>query len=92
MFANLLQLITRRPRTGDYNLAFVSEVQVAAPPEPRSRRSERLLVVCWALIGLKSWGVWWLIEVYRIPFSPWWIIAPTLGAAAVCTGLYLWRR
>lgn len=92
MFANLLQLISRRPRSGDYDLTFVAEVQVATPREPRSRRCERLLATCWVLIGLKSWAVWWLIEVYQVPISPWWIIAPTLGAAGACTGLYLWRR
>ena len=92
MFANLLQLIARRPRTGAYNLAFVSEVRVATARESRSRRSEWLLAICWALIGLKCWGTWWLVEAYRMPFSAWWIIAPTIGAAAVCTGLYLLRR
>lgn len=92
MFANLLQLLGRRPRAGHYDLAFVAAVEVAAPRESRSRRSEWLLVICWLLIGLKSWGVWWLVEAYRMPFDAWWIIAPTLGAGAVCTGLYLWRR
>ncbi|HEY0945138.1 MAG TPA: hypothetical protein VGD81_07710 [Opitutaceae bacterium] len=92
MFANLLQLISRRPRSGDYDLAFVAEVRVAETREPRSRRCERLLAVCWALIGFKSGAVWWLIHAYQVPINPWWIIAPTVGAAGICTGLYVWRR
>ena len=92
MFANLLQLIGRRPRPGHYDLAFVAEVELAKPREPRNRRSEWLIAICWVLIALKSLGVWWLVDAYQMPFDAWWIIAPTIAAGAVCTGLYLWRR
>jgi len=91
MFANLLHLFTRRPPP-DYDLAFVKDVRAPAPGEARSRRLERLLVVCWILIGLKSWAVWWLIRRYHVPIDPWWINGPTIGAGLVCTLIYLLRR
>lgn len=90
MFANLIQLLTGRPSDRNYDLAFVKEVEVTAQ-EGRSRRSEKLLCICWLLIGLKCAATVWLIETYHVPFSAWWIIAPTLGAAAICTGIYLRR-
>ena len=63
------------------------------PRVQRSRRSERVLVGGWVLVGLKCWGVWWLVQTYhdRIPFGAWWINGPTLAAAALTTFVYLRR-
>lgn len=91
MFANLLQLLTRRAPPG-YDLAFVKEVQKSAAREPRSRRLERVLVICWVLIAIKTWAVMVLIHHFKVPINPWWINAPTLGAGAICTLIYVLRR
>lgn len=91
MFANLLQLLTRRaPPT--YDLAFVKEVRKPALREARSRRLERILLLCWGLIGLKGWAVTALIHHYQVPLNPWWINAPTIAAGAICTLIYVLRR
>jgi hypothetical protein len=57
----------------------------------RNRRSERWIVLGWVLIGFKTWGTFWLVEHYDMPFNAWWIVLPTILAAAACTWIY-WRR
>ncbi len=91
MLANLLHFLNRRRAAEDYNHAFIKGVEVLRPQSARSRRSEAVLLAGWVLIAVKCWGVWWLIARYRMPVDPWWIIAPTVAAAAVCTWLYLRR-
>lgn len=91
MFANFLQLISGRRSTHQYRNAFVEELAIHRSREPRSLRSERLLVGGWILIGIKCWVVSALISAYQVPINPWWINAPTLGSAAVCTLIYLRR-
>ncbi len=93
MLANLLQLFDRRATREDYDRAFVREVRPVVPRVTRSRRSERVLVAGWALITLKCWGVWWLLNHFenRIHLSAWWINGPTLTAAALVTLVYLRR-
>ena len=72
--------------------AFVQDVIVEHPREPRSRRAELVLAVGWLLVLAKCAAVWWLCKTTpRITFSPWWIVGPTLFFAALCTWLY-WRR
>jgi hypothetical protein len=89
MFANLLfRLRNLTPSVA--NDPFVQAVRVSQPI-PRNRRSEVLLVAGWGLIGLKCWATFWLVERYTMPFDPWWIVAPTIAAAAICTWIY-WRR
>jgi hypothetical protein len=89
MFANfLLRLRNLSPRAAED--PFVREIRIMRPV-PRSRRSEMLLLVGWLLIALKTWGTFWIVQRYQMPFNPWWIVAPTLAAAAVCTWIY-WRR
>lgn len=90
MFANLLQLFGRRS-PADYEHAFVREVQVARKPK-RDPRIERLLVIGWILIALKSVVVWWACAHYPVPFHPLWVILPTVAFAALCTAVYLGRR
>lgn len=91
MFANLLQLLTRRAPQG-YDFAFVKDVRKPVPPEARSRRLEVVLAICWVLIGLKGWIVTSLIQHYQVPLNPWWINAPTIAAGGICTLIYLLRR
>lgn len=47
-----------------------------------------IIAVCWILIGLKCIAVTWATQRYHVPFSPLWIILPTLAFAALATGLY----
>ena len=86
MFANFLRLIARRP-SGDYQQAFVAEVEVV-PRQSRNRRLERLLFWGWITILSKCAATFWLIETYQLPVNGWWVAAPSLGAAAVCSWLY----
>lgn len=92
MFANLLQLITRRPPAAHaYDLAFVKEVHVR---RHRTRRPdvERVLLVCWVLIAIKCWVVIWAVEKYHVPIDPLWVIVPTLLFALLCTAVYFLRE
>ncbi len=89
MFANLLQLITRRtPPT--YEQSFVQEVRVRAK-SARNPRLERLIVAGWLLIIAKSFLIVWLVEKYRLGFNAAWVIAPTVIFALLCTAVYFWR-
>ena len=90
MFANLLQLISRKPPPG-YERAFVEEVNVTKQT-PRNRRVEQWLIVGWIFIAVKSVLVVWAVHRWHVPFNPLWVIAPTVMFAALCTGLYLWRE
>ena len=70
----------------------MAEVRVTLPREPRSRRSEFVLVVGWLLIGLKSVAIWWACDHYpEIKVNAWWVIGPTVFFGALCTWLY-WQR
>ncbi len=90
MFANLFHLISRRMQPG-YDRRFVQGVAVREKT-PRNRRVERLIWICWGLIGVKSVVVVWAVRHYAIPFSPLWVIAPTVAFAALCTAVYYWRN
>ena len=87
MFANLLQLISRRESPG-YEQGFIRETR---PRRVRNPRMERLIILGWVLIALKSALVLWAVPHYHIPFSPYWVIVPTLVFAALCTAVYLRR-
>jgi hypothetical protein len=89
MFANFLRLITRQPTA--YQHAFVREVEVT-PGRTRDQRVQRLLLWGWIVILLKCLATFWLIQHYRLPFNGWWIAAPSLLAAVVCSYLYRPRR
>lgn len=91
VLANLLHFLQRRRTAEDYDNAFVREVEIRRAREPRSRKSERILILGWILIGLKCAAVWWAIRAYSMPVNPWWIVVPTLMAAGVCTWLYVRR-
>ncbi len=86
MFANLLHLIPRRMQR-DYDRRFVRGVAVRRKPA-RNPRMERLIWICWGLIAVKSAFIAWAVPHYRIPFSPLWVILPTIAFAALCTAVY----
>lgn len=90
MFANFFQLLTRRTDT-DYEAAFIRDVDTGPRPT-RNPQVERLIWVGWILIVFKSLLVAWACSRYPVPFHPLWIIGPTVAFAALCTGVYLWRR
>jgi hypothetical protein len=89
MFANLLRLISRRVPPG-YETGFVQEVRLP-PQRVRLPRLERLLWICWGLIAVKCAVVFWAVPHYAIPFSPYWVVAPTIIFALLATALYHWR-
>jgi len=90
MFPNLFQLISRRTPP-DYELGFVEEVKTTSP-RTRNPRIERLFLIAWILIVLKSIFVIWAVDHYHIPFSALWVIAPTVIFAGLCTAVYFGRR
>ena len=89
MFADFLQLITRRS-PADYERRFVESVGVHRK-SPRNPRLERFMAWCWIVIAAKSALVLWLFERYRVPINPLWVIAPTIVFAALVTVVYLLR-
>jgi hypothetical protein len=91
MFANLLQLITRRSPSSAYDHAFVKEVRVDPPREVRSRRAERWIAAGWVLIGAKCAALWWLIRAYEVPIHPLWLVGPTIVFGLLATATYIWR-
>lgn len=91
MFANLLQLITRRRAAEDYDLAFVKEVRIPPPREGRNRHAERWMIGGWILILLKCTAIWWLIVKYHVPIHPMWLVGPTVLFGLLATALYIWR-
>ena len=91
MFAPLSRFFHRQPDPTEVDQAFVEELDIAHPREPRSRRAEIVIAVCWALILVKSAAIYWACHRYQVPINPWWLIGPTLAFAALCTLVY-WRR
>jgi hypothetical protein len=89
LLTTLLQLISRSSSTR-YERAFIREVEVK-DRMPRNPWMERLLLVCWLLIVIKCFFVIWAVNRWSIPFSPYWIILPTILMAALCTAVYYWR-
>lgn len=90
MFANLHQLISRRPATGA-NPEFVVEVNV---PRKRTRnpRMERFILICWGLIALKHVAVLYACYHWPVPFNALWINAPTFLLGLLATTVYYWRN
>jgi len=89
MFANLIQLITRRPAPG-YERGFVDEVHLTTR-SPRNPRLERIILAGWLLIVAKCFLMIWLVDKYHLPFNANWVILPTVIFALLCTGVYFWR-
>lgn len=92
MLTNFHQLIEgRRSAPREYDLAFVREVSVGTRPVHHPR-FERWILTGWVLIAGKCWLVTWLVEKYRGPIAPLWIIAPTVLFALLCTAVYFGRE
>jgi hypothetical protein len=89
MFSNLLRLISRLVPPG-YDTGFVREIRVRKR-SARNPRIERLLWLCWGLITIKCVVVFWAVRHYTIPFSPYWVVGPTIIFALLATALY-YRR
>lgn len=71
------------------NVEGLSEEELAMR---RRKRVEALIGVCWGLIVLKTFAVVWLVHHYAMPFSPMWVIGPTVTMAFVATSAYYWLR
>lgn len=91
MFANLLQLITRRPPS-DHESAFVEEVRLLEHARPRNRRLEKMILACWLLIAVKCALVVWLVNAYHLRLNPLWVNGPTVVFALMCTAAYYWHE
>ena len=89
MFANLLQLITRRTPAA-YEHGFVREVRQVRRT-PRNPKIERLIFLFWLLIAAKCWLVIWLVNRYQVPINPLWVNGPTVLFALLCTAVYFGR-
>ena len=90
MFSNLLRLVTRKP-PASYDRSFVQEVRVPRQRE-RNPKIDRLFLLAWILIALKTVFVIWAVPRYHIPFSAMWVVIPTIIFAALCTAVYYLRR
>ncbi|MDB6094934.1 MAG: hypothetical protein JWM32_2496 [Verrucomicrobia bacterium] len=90
MFANLLQLITRRPPP-DFEKTFVEEVHVTRP-SARNPRTEKIILAGWILIVAKSFLMIWLVDHYHLKFNANWVIMPTVASASLCTFVYFFLR
>lgn len=91
MFANLSQLVVRRPPAPEaVREAFVEEVRVRHRPT-RSARVEGMMLACWLLIALKHVAVIWACRNYPVPFHQLWINFPTWLLGVLATGLYYGR-
>jgi hypothetical protein len=88
MFANLTPWFPHRPRSP--NPGFIEEVKVTRLAR-RNRHIELIFIVCWTLIAVKCVFVAWAVHHYRMPFSPMWVIGPTVAFAALATAIYLFR-
>lgn len=66
-------------------------MHMAQKHEARNKRSERWLVIGWVMIGVKSCALWWLINAYKVPIHPLWLIVPTVMFGLLATALYIWR-
>jgi hypothetical protein len=86
MLSNLFQLITRRP-PASLDQVFVKDVHITRS-RPRSRKLERLILLGWVLIGVKSGLIIWAVHKYHVPIDPLWVIGPTVLFALLCTAVY----
>lgn len=90
MFANLLQLISRRPSPEVARTAFVQEVSVS-DRDQRNPKVERMIFYCWILIAIKHVAIIWACYKYPIPFHQLWVNFPTWLLGVLATVIYLWR-
>ena len=89
MLTGLLRLLAHQP-SADYERAFVRQVEVT-DQIARNPWVERLILIGWLVIVVKCFVVIWAIDHWAVPFSPYWIIIPTILMGALCTAVYYWR-
>lgn len=89
MISNLLQLINRRP-VAEPEHGFVQDVHVTRR-SPRNLRTEKIILIGWVLILMKSFLMIWVVDKYHLSFNPNWVIIPTVIAALLCTAVYYLR-
>jgi hypothetical protein len=90
MFANLIQLLSHR-LSPEPDPGFVKDVRVRQV-RVRNPRLERRIKIGWAVIAVKSVLVVWLVDHYHIPFSPLWVIVPTVIFATAVSIVYYCSR
>jgi hypothetical protein len=91
MFANLIQLITGRPPPPEVErTAFVKEVRIHHR-QPRNKRVERFILICWILIAVKHVLIIWACRQYPVPFHQLWVNFPTWLLGVLATGIYYGR-
>jgi hypothetical protein len=88
MLANLTHWFPHRPHSP--NPGFIEDVKVTRLGR-RNRHIELIFIVCWILIAVKCVFVAWAVQHYRMPFSPMWVIGPTVAFAALATAIYFFR-
>jgi hypothetical protein len=86
MFANPAHWFPHRSPSRDPG--FIEDVKVTRLTR-RNRHIELIFIVCWILIAVKCVFVAWAVHHYRMPFSPMWVIGPTVTFAALATAIYL---
>ncbi len=89
MLTTLVHLLAHRP-SAQYERAFVRQVEVT-DQIARNLWVERLILAGWLVIVVKCFVVIWAIDHWNVPFSPYWIIIPTVLMGALCTAVYYWR-
>lgn len=92
MFHTLLLLVTGRP-AHDNPGRFVEDIRPVGslPVRARNARVEWLILICWLAIAVKCWLIVWVVGRYHMPFSPFWVNAPTVVFALLCTAVYFGR-
>lgn len=91
MFANLLHLISGRQLSAEVaRQPFIQSVHVERR-EPRNPRLERVIFICWILIGVKHVVVIWACHRYPVPFHQLWINFPTWLLGVLATAIYYTR-
>lgn len=90
VFSSLVQLITGR-RPAQVSSGGFREPAAAFPPERRSPRVERFILLCWILIAIKHVAILWAAHNHPVPFDPLWVNLPTWLLGALATGVYYGR-
>jgi hypothetical protein len=89
MLTNLFHLFGRNP-DNEYEKAFVKDITVRQKPA-RHPGVERIILLGWLLIALKSVFIWWACSRYAVPIHPLSVIAPTVLFGLLCTVVYFRR-
>jgi hypothetical protein len=76
----------RLPNVGD------ADVPAEEAAMRRRRHVRNVILLCWAVILVKSVAVVWAVGHYNLPFNPLWVIGPTVTFAALATTIFtVWK-